>query len=236
MLALFGALPAHCGQKTTSSLTADYSDWWSNLADYVNADLSAPQTRTQHRELDSPTLEIATIKVGLGEIGKAATKLGKATVVRRGDAATSRIQACYISDDSDTHLIFEEDGEGFGASFYLFRDGPAWNGSNLCARSPLVSQGVSTASGLHLGLTATQVEAVLGKPSTALPGKLVYSFEVEKRTSASKLKRLRAQNPNLSDKDFHDSFDLYYIDSFVVAKFTASKLTYLAVTQSETYP
>ncbi|MGB6075400.1 MAG: hypothetical protein WBG29_07175, partial [Candidatus Acidiferrales bacterium] len=63
-----------------------------------------------------------------------------------------------------------------------------------------------------------------------------YSFEVEKRTSASKLKRLRAQNPNLSDKDFHDSFDLYYIDSFVVAKFTASKLTYLAVTQSETYP
>lgn len=235
LLVLLSALPARSNQKV-SHVRGDDSDWWSNVTEVGAMDFSAPQTNTQHRELGSSTLEILTIKVGLGEIDRAATKLGKTPVVMRGDAASSRLQACYVSPDSDTHLIFQEDGEGFGAAFYLFEDGPNWNGSNLCARSPLVSQSIATASGLRLGMTRTQVEDVLGKPSNASSGQLRYVFEVRKRTSANELKRLRAQNPNLSDEDFHESFDYYYVSCFVVAKFHASKLNYLAVTRSESYP
>ena len=115
--------------------------------------------------------------------------------------------------------MFEEEGEGFGAAFYVFRGGPNWNGSNLCAKSPL-----------------GQVEAILGRPSRRSPDSLTYILEAKKKTTVEQLKRLCAQNPALSDREFHEAFDFYYVNSFVDAKFTASKLVHLAVTKSESYP
>lgn len=223
--------------QTPSSVTNDNSDWWSTLVEYYGADGSAPQSHTQHRELTASTLQVATINVGLGEIASAQTKLGRATIVSRGDAAGSRTQACYVANDSNTHLVFEEDGEGFGAAFYLFSGGPSWHGSELCSRLPLPSQGIQTANGLRLGLTPTQVEAVLGKPSTASPDKLTYELEVKKKTPESKLEKLRRQDgAGMSEKDFLDSYGSYYVSSSVIAKFKAAKLVYLAVTTSQSFP
>ena len=138
--------------------------------------------------------------------------------------------------DSDVHLVFEEEGEGFGAAFYVFRGGPNWNGSNLCAKSPLVPGRISTPNGLRLGLSQSQVEAILGRPSRRSPDSLTYILEAKKKTTVEQLKRLCAQNPALSDREFHEAFDFYYVNSFVDAKFTASKLVHLAVTKSESYP
>lgn len=233
-MVLLCVMPTPATQKA-SFVRGDDSDWWSNVAD-AQIDFDAPQTRTQHRELAPSTLEVATVRVGLGEIDRATTRLGKAKVIFRGDGALGRIQACYVSPDSAVHLIFQENGEGFGATFYLFKDGRDWNGSNLCAKSPLVSQDTGTESGLRLGLTRTEVESILGKPSIASPDRLRYNLEVVKRTPAGKLKQLRATSPDLSDKDFHDSYDSYYVSSIVVAKFEDSKLIYLAVTRYESYP
>jgi len=234
-LALLCAVPVSSKQKP-SSVRGDDSDWWSTVAEFTGADLSAHQTNTQNRELLDSVLEIATIKLGFGEIAQAQAKLGQATVVSRGDAATARAQVCYVASDSDTHLVFEEEGEGFGTSFYLFKDGPNWNGSELCSKLPLISQPIQTANGLRLGLTRNQVEAILGKPSTASPQRLTYVLEVKKMTPASDLEKLRRQHTDLSDEEFHESFDFYYLDFFVVAKFNASKLSYLAVTKSTTFP
>jgi hypothetical protein len=231
-LAVFWAGPTLCRQ-TLSSVRSDNSDWWSN-----ETYLSAPQTeKTQHRELTIATLQIATIKAGFGEIARAQAKLGRATIVSRGDAAGSRTQTCYVTSDSDTHLVFEEGGEGFDASFYLFSGGPSWHGSELCSRLPFPSQRIQTASGLRLGLTPTQVEAVLGKPSKVSPDKLTYDLAVKKRTPKSELEKLRRQEgAGMSEKDFLESFEFYYVSFFVVAKFKAAKLVYLGVTTSETYP
>jgi hypothetical protein len=81
------------------------------------------------------------------------------------------------------------------------------------------------------------VEAVLGKPSTTSPDKLTYDLEVKKRTPESKLEKLRRQEgAGMSEKDFLQSFEFYYVSSSVVAKFKAAKLVYLGVTISETYP
>ncbi len=220
--------------QKASFVRGDDSDWWSNVAD-AQIDFDAPQTHTQHRELGS-TLEIATIIVGSGEIDRATTRLGKTRVVFRGDGSLGRIQACYVSADSTTHLIFQENGQDFGAAFYLFKDGQDWNGSKLCAKSPLVSQDTRTESGLRLGLTRTEVESILGKPSIASPDRLRYNLEVVKRTSADKLKQLRAQSPDLSDKDFREAYDSYYVTFTVVAEFEHSILTYLAVARYESYP
>jgi hypothetical protein len=228
------AVVAPAAQRDTP-VGGDNSDWWSNVTD-VGTDLSAPQTNLQHRELGPSTLEIGNIKVGLGEIDKAAARFGKARVMSRGDASSSRIQACYVSEDSQTHLIFQEDGEGFGAEFYLFKDGPRWNSSDLCAKSPLVSGDIATASGLHLGMTPAEVEALLGNPSVASAEYLRYDLQVRKRTTADDLAKMRAQHPKMSGKELNDSYGFYYVTSTVVAKFKDSKLTYLDVGRYESYP
>lgn len=222
--------------QSSRPVPGDDSDWWSRVTEAQDIDLSAPETHTQHRELLSSTLEIATVRVGTGEISRAAKKLGRTVVVQRGDAAESRAQACYFSKDSRAHLIFQEDGEGFGGAFYLFSGGPDWNGSRLCSRFSLDSQQIGTPSGLRLGLSPNEVEAILGKPSKASADKLTYILEAQRKTSPSALKQLRAQNPNLSEDEFRDDFGSYYVDSFVIAKFSDSKLDYLAVTRYESYP
>lgn len=232
-LAVFCAGPTLWGQ-TPSRVTNDNSDWWSV---FNNGYLSAQQTNTQHRELDAETLRIVSIKVDVGEISKAQAKLGRTTIVTRGDAALARTQACYVTDDSNTHLVFEENGEGFGASFYLFTGGPSWHGSELCSRILLPSQQIQTANGLHLGLTPAQVEAVLGKPSTATPDKLTYDLEVKKKTPASELEKIRRrESAGMSEKDFLDSYGSSYVSSSVIAKFKAAKLVYLGVTTSQSFP
>lgn len=234
-LALLYAAPVLSQQKPPS-VRGDDSDWWSTTRAESETDLAAPQTNTQHRQLASSTLDIMGIKVGDGEISRAESKLGPATVIWRGDAASARTQACYLAGDSGTHLIFEESGEGFEMSFYLFQDGPNWNGSELCAKLPPTSQPMQTANGLRLGLTRNAVETIMGKPSTASTDRLTYVLRVKKRTSATELEKLRRQYTDMSDKNFHDSFDFYYVDSSVVARFKASRLVYLAVMESESYP
>jgi hypothetical protein len=231
-LCAVAALP----RQNSSSVRGDDSDWWSTNAEFNNVNFSARAINVQHRELPASSLAVANIKLALGVVREAQAKLGSAKVVSRGDAASSRMQVCYVTSDSDAHLVFEEQGEGFGASLYLFKDGRNWNGSELCSRLSSNSQQIHTASGLRLGLTRTDVEGVLGKPSTGSPDRLTYVLEVKKRTPAAQLEKLRQQNSDLSDKDFHESFDFYYEDWLVVARFSASKLVYLAVTQSETYP
>jgi hypothetical protein len=217
----------------------DDSDWWSQVRAENSADLSANQTKTQHRALAPSNFEIEGIRLQPGVVRQAADKLGKLTIVARGDASESRIQACYVQTATarkTTHLIFEEDGEGFGGSFYLFSDARPWNGSNLCAKSPLVSENVATAAGLHLGMTPAEVESILGKPSTSAAGELTYVLETRNKTAPEKLKKLRAQDQDMSDKDFHDSYDFFYVDVFVLARFSDSKLSYFGITKSETYP
>jgi hypothetical protein len=233
---LFFCAVAALPKQNPSSVNGDDSDWWSTVEEYLRTDSSAHGTNLQHRELPASSQEIANVKLGFGVVREAQTKLGLATVVSRGDAAFSRTQVCYVASDSHTHLVFEEQGEGFGASFYLFQDGRNWNGSELCWRLSLNSQQLQTPSGLRLGLTRTDVEAVLGKPSTESPDRLTYDLEAKKRTPAAKLEQLRQQNSDLSDKDFDESFDFYYEDWYVIAKFNDSKLVYLTVTESESYP
>jgi hypothetical protein len=222
----------------TASLTSDNSDWWSTVVKYDHLNLSASKTNTQNRMPASSNFEIAGVVAGINQIQKLAAEIGKANLVRRGDGAYSRSQVCYSSTDNshEVHLIFEESGEGDSYSFYLFEGGPHWNGSDLCMVSPRVSLGLQTGSGLHLGQTISQVRSILGRPSTDLRDKLVYVYEVKRRTKTSDLEKMRRADPKLSDKDLHESFDFTYFIAYIEARFVDSKLSYLAVTKSETYP
>jgi hypothetical protein len=166
--------------------------------------------------------------------GNAAEKLGKAKAIERGDGASGRTQVCYTpsSRDEKTHLVFEEGEVRF--AFYLFRDGPAWHGSEYCATSNKISSNPTTGSGLRLEQTRDEVIAILGKPTRQTEDEIVYSFSVRKTTSSKDLAEARRQHPEMTEKELEDNYGFYYLGADIHAKFTGTKLTYLAVSKAET--
>jgi len=218
-------------QNVPPGYTRDNSDWWSFTRTYgAHAEL-IPQEGDQQ---DS-NFKILGLKLNQETFRKATAKLGKATVVERGDASTGRSQICYSSlgKQSKTYLIFEK-GE-VNESFYLFRGGPDWKGSELCTASNLVTTNLSTASGLRLGQTVAQVRAILGKSGLVVDGKLMYSLEAEKITPAEDFEGLRKRNPQLSEDELHRNYDYYMRSVYVEARFASGKLFYLAISKSESY-
>ena len=147
-----------------------------------NAPESDATANTQAREVSSSNFEVLGIHLADGMFSQAAAKLGAATIIERGDASTGRQQACYVSaqDGTKVHLIFERGEVDF--TYYLFVDGPDWDGSDRCVRTNLISRSLATASGVHLGQTPSQVIAILGPPSRRGKDELIYSLNVRKKT------------------------------------------------------
>lgn len=210
----------------------DSSDWWSHL----RKDDSGREVAVLKREPAATNFKILGIDLANDLFGKAVARLGEAQTVHRGDASGGRSQICYTSlqdHENRIHLVFES-GE-VSDWFYLFAGGPDWKGSDVCARSNLVTKNLSVASGLRLGQTPAEVKAILGKPSAVLGNKIIYSFEVEKKTSAGDLDKLRHQNPSLSEEELHRNYDSYSLGVYIEARFAQSKLNYLAVSRTAVY-
>jgi hypothetical protein len=207
----------------------DHSDWWSIL----NENSRGPNIEPSGLDIDPRTFEIAKLNLGRVGFDDIAAKLGRTARTRRGDASTSREQACYRSADTRApiYLIFE-----FGedqSNFYLFTDGATWKGGSFCTRSKQVSGDLSTASGLKLGLTSEEFKATLGKPDAVVGNKLVYSREIKRKSTPKQFERQRKEYPeSLSERQAHEKFDFYPVSIYVEANFTNSKLSYLVVSKS----
>lgn len=207
----------------------DQTDWWS----ISNESFRQANVKAKNENIVAGTFEIAGVDLGSDQFRKLATKMGKAPIIERGDASTGRQQVCYIAADGPVkiYLIFEF-GEDDSA-FYLFSDGGDWIGQRLCVRIRQVSMSLGTSSGLRLGLTRAEVEAILGKADAAFGDRSVYSREVQKKTTPAEFEKLREEYPEpLSDKVAHEEFDFHPIDMYVEARFGKSGMSYPAVSQS----
>ncbi len=103
-----------------------------------------------------------------------------------------------------------------------------------CVASRLVSSQISTASGLHLGQTEPEVTAIRGKPNSPSKTQLTYWLSVRKQVPATELEKLRSAHPELSEKDFKDNYALYDLNAGALLRLADSKVTYIAITMSET--
>ena len=178
-------------RHTNPDIGLDNSDWWSINRSPDPDDNINPETR----EFAKSNFQILGIDLNDAMFTKAVSRLGTTTFVVRGDASTARRQACYISSDGGqgVHLIFEQGEVDY--TFYVFSDGPVWNGSDRCLTSKRISLSLATSSGLRLGQTSAQVIAILGKPTIEHKNELTYFFSVYKKTSAEDLKQARQRNP-----------------------------------------
>ena len=224
-------LAAEIHQTGPAGYRSDNSDWWS----YTRRPETDDEAISQKRELPPSNFQILGFNLNDEIFARAAAKLGKAAVIDRGDASTGRSQACYSSPgkQSKTYLIFEK-GE-VNDALYLFSGGPYWKGSELCTESNLITTSLSTASGLHLGQTSSQVRAILGKPSFAAEDKIIYSLDIEKKTSATDFEDLKQRNPQLSQDELHRNYDSYTLGIYIEARFLRGELVYLAISKTEVY-
>ena len=232
---VIGCVPAFSRQTTSKQTQStvhlgDNSDWWS----LTREDTDAERITFQERELSRGNFQILGINLDEGLFRRAEGKFGRATTVERGDASSARAQLCYVSigEATSTYLIFET-GE-VNNTFYLFNAGPAWNGNDKCVATKVAISGASTISGLHLGLTPSQVIAILDKPTIRREDQLSYYLHVRKKTSEADLKRIRQQHREMSDKEFIDNYAFYDLTAMIVMRFKDSKLNYLAVSELET--
>lgn len=217
-------------QTSTPIYRSDNSDWWSQLRG--GDDEIIP---TAGHAPAASNFKVLGIELGHDVFNEAQAKLGKAQRVDRGDASSGRSQICYVSVPGRPRvsLVFES-GE-VADFFYLFAGGSDWNGSDLCAKSNLLTEDLSVASGLRLGQSPRQVRAILGKPSFETGEKIIYSIEREEPTPASDFAKLRRQHPELTNDDLRRNYASYTLSVYIEARFAKLKMNYLAVSKRETY-
>jgi len=235
-LVLFAVLsPCVRAQRYRTGYIKRRSDWWS----IHNENFRTPERTPENRALSAANFEIAGqsfreadfFDVGSNPFGRITASLGKAQVTQRGDASTGREQICYTSKSrtGTTYLIFEA-GET-DLTFYLFADGRPWKGSSRCARSSSVSRSLATRSGLRLGMTAAEAEAILGKPTVSSGDRLIYSITAHRNISPEVFNKLRKQNPQMSPSQFQKNFSQYDLSIYIEARFSFGQMTYLAVSE-----
>ncbi|HEX5423652.1 MAG TPA: hypothetical protein VFW94_08895 [Candidatus Acidoferrales bacterium] len=209
----------------------DDSDWWSLLR---TLESEGTQYETRASGPPASNFDVAGVKLDYDQFfRRVRSALGNAAEVDRGDAGTARAQLCYTSADRREYLIFEN-GE-VELSFYLFRGGPDWNGSSRCAASPLVSSKLRTASGLGLGESPSEIRRILGVPTASSKHSLTYEVMAQEKTSDTDLSRIRKQNPEMSDKEFHENYDFYTLSAHIEVRFERSRSVYVGASESEVY-
>jgi hypothetical protein len=208
----------------------DRSDWWSLYSERE----PGLKVKLTEKHFDTRSFTIIGVNLVTLDFKKVASRLGRATIVDRGDASYSRSQACYVSDGGSEkiHLIFES-GEGGDTAFYLFRGGAGWKGMSYCVKSNQVSADLTTGSGLKLGLTRAEVEAILGKPEAAAADRIAYCREFKKKTTKQEFERLRNSDPRASDKMAHEQYDFIEESLWIEARFTEDGLSFLYVSTLE---
>jgi hypothetical protein len=206
----------------------DSSDWWS----ISREDPRTPNVKPSHHELQSSNFSLAGVTLGHGGFEAIKARLGRAPEIERGDASTGRDQVCYASAANSAVRVVFEFGED-ESIFYIFAGGAPWTGSKYCVPSKRVSDRLSTASGIRLGLTRSEVEAILGPPDTTTSDEFVYSREFNKKSTPTEFETFRKDYPQrLSDEEAHREFDFYPVEQYILVRFKDSKLIYLSVSVS----
>lgn len=204
----------------------DDSDWWSLIRqDKRDACSTAPRKEKPN----GANFAIAAVDLRQGQpLHDAEEKVAKVPAVfQRGDAGSSRRQMCFKSESENGQfkLIFEE-GEVASVA-YLIDGGPDWIGSDRCVASPKISDKLATASGLHLGMTAAEVEKILGKPCIVSNDSIEYAFDYQYMLPLDERQRLKDKGESDADEPV-DWFGTMQI------KFRGAKAYYIAILTGET--
>jgi len=218
------------GARHRAAHIDDDSDWWSVL----NPQFVAWKLKPHSVGPTPSNFLVRNVALGPDLLEQAAAEFGASTTVYRGDAAFGRSQVCYVSSEGPppAYLVFEKGEVNY--TFYFFRSAGTWTGRDLCLKSPRVTPGLRTGSGLHLGQPRAQVEAILGRPSAVLADRILYVFETKVSIAPSERQRRGESPPHSGDDRSHSFSGSFLLSVRIEARFLGSKLSYLMVSKAET--
>jgi hypothetical protein len=184
------------------TIHSDNSDWWS----LFHKNGRDQQLKPSSAELDPGNFEIAGVNLTNSPQTTAIERLGDTPKVSRGDTSTARRQLCYVSPGKPPSFLIFESAE-VSEGFYLFTSKKDWKQRKHCAQVQSTASW-KTGTGLRLGMSKQQVQAILGKPDAVHDERFLY---------------LRGFKQNNTDVTL-------YLD----VRFDNSRLNYLAASRADT--
>jgi hypothetical protein len=184
-------------------------------------------------ELADEDLTILGLTIGRASLKDVETKLGLARSIQaHGDATASRT-ICYVSPADGTVLEF---GAGPMGGFTDVTEFEIWSreakfpNASACRPSTLVHRGISTKSGIRLGLTLDELNKIVGKNPKARDSVAQYELLCRRKMTPEEIKAFKTRNN--WDVSASPYFDMV---STVEAHFAGSGASRIMIYKGESY-
>ena len=96
-------------------------------------------------------------------------------------------QLCYVSDKDETLIIFTTESSQC-TGFKMMSQKMKFYKWHFCEKSPLVSKGLATVSGIKLGISKSRLKAILGTPRNESDKNLDYVYEWQQKQDPAETK------------------------------------------------
>jgi len=184
-------------------------------------------------QLKDTDISILGLAVGKSSLEDVQSKLGHASVVRVSKEEESDVSICYVSPTDGTVLAFYSGAMGGWKDltwFALWSREAAFPQAAQCTPSKLVSRSLSTASGLKLDMSRTEMETLAGKPTKSGITAMKYDYLCRRKITDEEIKRFKANN------NWDVTNDLYFDRmSWIEAHLKGSKVSRIEIGEIESY-
>lgn len=177
------------------------------------------QQGTKRVEITDADATILGFAIGHASLVDVQAKLGSAKIERVSREEESDTAICYRSPADGTVLVFYSGAMGGWKDitwFAIWSREAAFPHASQCASSTLVSQSVSTDSGLRLGLTKNEVAEIAGRPTKVGPTSSKYEYLCLQKMTEEQIKGFKANNWDVTKDPYLDRMswiDVRYVNS-----------------------
>jgi hypothetical protein len=138
-------------------------------------------------KLAPKNFEVLGITLGTSEFTDLQHILGPGT--SREAPEHEGLVTCYCSPGNDRTVLEFETWIGAIVEFRFFHGSP--QKVSRCAKSRLVSKSLATASGVRLGMSRSEVIALVGTPTTMQEDHFIYEFSYDRPPTTEEVKHSR---------------------------------------------
>ena len=211
---------------------------------FFNTGICTAQTRRENEpfcgatgvkrvEVAPDDLNILGFTVGRSKFRDIQTKLGPAKTKRVSREEESDVSMCYVSPSDGTVLVFYTGVMGGGedlTSFIIWDRGTGFPHPSECSPSLYASRTLTTARGLRLGLTRSELHKIAGAPTQTTPALDKYDFVCWRRMTQEEMQGFRTSNgwDVTSDPYFDRS-------SWIQAWYSDSRVSRIQIGEIESY-
>ncbi len=192
--------------------------------------------KIRHEALSDPYMTIFGFTIGKNSLQDVQKKLGPAKILPRREQ--SPISICYISEKENdgTVVVFSAwEIDSRITAMSIISDKDHFKERNQCAKSSLVSKGISIEGTIKLGLNELQLKTILGDPTKEQGKNMLYLYQTKRAMTNDEIKEMERVLPSLpSQTPPRDSQPYWDVVSSIEATFMRSELIALTISKTET--